>query len=67
MPETDSAACCSRIEHAVELVMRQHLPVRPDENGPVLCICDVTQTYEGPVHQRQHVAVELRKAGLLRG
>lgn len=50
----------------VELVLRHHLPVRFPDNGPVLCLCDVTQTYVGGVGHRLHVVDELRKAGLLR-
>lgn len=52
---------------AVEMVLRKHLPVPvPGDTTDVLCMCDVTQTYEGPVGHRLHVAAELRKAGMLR-
>lgn len=40
---------------SIELVLRRHLPVETPD-GPVLCICDVTQTYDGPVAHRLHVA-----------
>jgi hypothetical protein len=51
------------ITDEVELVMRKHLPVTVE--GETICLCDVTKRFHGPVGQRLHVAVELRRAGLL--
>lgn len=51
----------------VELVLRKHLPVRFDNPlTEVMCLCDVRQTYVGPVGHRLHVAAALREAGMLR-
>lgn len=49
----------------VERVLRQHLPVPLDRSAGVLCLCDMTRSYNGPVGHRLHVATELRAAGLL--
>lgn len=62
----DQAMIAALLADPVELVLRKHLPVPVRDTSDVLCICDVTQTYEGPVGQRLHVVDELRKAGLLR-
>lgn len=55
-------------DEAVELVLRKHLPVPVPTwtRNDVLCLCDVKQTYDGPVGHRLHVAAELRREGLLR-
>jgi hypothetical protein len=56
----------SEQDEQVELVLRHHLPVPLDRSDTVLCLCDLRRTYVGPIGQRMHVVVELRKAGLLR-
>lgn len=52
-------------DEEVELVLRKHLPVATPWDA-VLCLCDTSKTYEGPVPHRKHVAAALREAGLLR-
>jgi hypothetical protein len=46
---------------ALELVLRHHLPVKTPD-GSVICLCDVTATFDGPVGHRLHVADALLAA-----
>jgi hypothetical protein len=49
---------------ALAAVLQHHLPVKAPNGGPVLCICDVTKTYDGPVGHRLHVADALLAGSL---
>lgn len=60
---TGQQRALTALDDAVELVLRHHLPVPVGSALDVLCLCDVRQTYTGPVGHRLHVAAELRNAG----
>lgn len=48
------------------MVLRQHLAVAlPTGADSMLCLCDLRQTYDGPIQHRLHVAAMLREAGMV--